>query len=490
MKKYLILIMAVFFIYGAAAVANAEQPATTLAPEKHTSGDFKYIILDDGTAEITKYSGGSEDLMVPDKLDGLTVTSVGDGAFYYHPSLVTVTIPESVMSMGENPFVNCEKLKDIIVSPDHPYLATIDGALFSKSDKRLICYPAGLIKDSYFIPNGILTIGSSAFSSCTSLTTIVIPESVTSIGDSAFWSCDSLNSINIPESVISIGDSAFVVCSSLTNITIPDSVVRMGTNPFVDCTNLKDIIVSPDHPYLANINGALFSKPDKRLICYPLGINLDSYSIPNGILIIDKWAFADCHSLTTINVPESVTRIGDSAFVGCTSLTSITIPERVTSISKSAFSRCMSLTTIIVPEGVTTIEEGAFSGCSSLASVTIPESITNINNGVFAGCSSLTTITIPDTVTGFGSSAFSGCSSLTNITIPESVTDIGYAAFSGCTSLTTITLPESVTTIGNKAFDKCISLTVTVSKDSYAAQYCKDNQIRYTYPDSLDWLNN
>ena len=120
----------------------------------------------------------------------------------------------------------------------------------------------------------------------------------------------------------------------------------------------------------------------------------------------------------------------------------------------------------------------------------IPDGTEIIESESFAECTKLTSITIPDSVTSIGNYAFHSCSKLTSITIPDGVTEIGDSAFYYCIRLTSITIPESVTTIGNKAFEKCSSLTVTVTKNSYAAEYCKDNQIRYTYPDSLDWLNN
>ena len=130
-------------------------------PEEFTSGDYQYILLEDGTAEIKKYSGNAETLEIPDQMDGhrvtgigqdaffwcnsLTsvtipesVTNIGNDAFYMCSSLTSVTIPNSVAAMGINPFVSCDKLQTIRVSPDHPYLAVIDNALFSKPDKRLI----------------------------------------------------------------------------------------------------------------------------------------------------------------------------------------------------------------------------------------------------------------------------------------------------------------------------------------------------------------
>ena len=84
---------------------------------------------------------------------------------------------------------------------------------------------------------------------------------------------------------------------------------------------------------------------------------------------------------------------------------------------------------------------------------------------------------------------FSNCSSLTSIEIPESVASIGEYAFSNCRSLKSIEIPESVTEIGENAFHDCSTLTLIVERDSYAAQYAKENDIPYTFPDANDWLN-
>ena len=289
MKRLLSFLLAFILLLVPFAAARGEKE-----PEIFTSGDFQYALLEDGTAEIRRYTGKTENLTIPDTLDG------------------------------------------------HP---------------------------------------------------------VTSIGYRAFYSCESLKNITLPDSVTAIGDYAFNDCSSLTSITIPDSVASVGANPFLGCEALTKIMVSPEHPALAVIDGILFSKADKRLVCYPKAFTETAYAIPQGI-----------------------TRIGDRAFYNCIGLTSITIPDSVTSI---------------------------------------------------------------------GSGSFYSCSSLTSITIPNSVTAIGDFAFSGCTSLACLTLPDSVTSIGTDAFSGCSRLrTITVSRGSYAAQYCKENCLPYTYPDSLDWLNN
>ena len=394
--------------------------AETTEPEVFTSGDYKYILLEDGTVKITKYSGKAEELIIPDELDGRKVTNIGDKAFSLR-DFSSVIIPDSVTNIGENPFRGCSNLTYIVVSPDHPYLATIDGVLFSKPDKRLVCYPCAFEDESYAIPSGIL-----------------------SIGDSAFWWSDYLKSV-----------------------TIPDTVHSVGINPFMYCSKLSDIIVSPDHPYLATKDGVLFSKSDKKLICYPEAYEAENYTIPSEIQIIGYGSFSGCGSLNSVTIPESVTIIGDMAFNDCGSLTSIIIPDSVTFIGISAFHDCESLTSVVIPANVNRILDYTFYGCKSLSSVTIPNSVTSI-----------------------GYCAFYHCNSLSDIVIPDSVTCIEGLAFDKCSFLKSISIPDNVKSIGDKAFDMCGYLTITVERDSYAAQYCKTNGLRYIYPDSLDWLNN
>jgi hypothetical protein len=143
------------------------------------------------------------------------------------------------------------------------------------------------------------SIGTSAFSGCTSLVSVTIPDSVTSIGSSAFSGCTSLTSINIPNSVISIGDFAFMYCTSLISVTIPASVTSIRYETFHNCTSLTNV------------------------------------TIPSSVTGIESGAFRDCTSLTSITIPASVTSIDGSllggAFHGCASLTSVTFQGTIPS---------------------------------------------------------------------------------------------------------------------------------------------------------------
>ena len=142
------------------------------------------------------------------------------------------------------------------------------------------------------------------------------------------------------------------------------------------------------------------------------------------------------------------------------------------------------------PDGTAAIVK--YTGSASILS--IPDTldgyaVTAIGNEAFRSCESLKNITIPDSVTSIGDGAFSGCSSLTSVTIPDGVTSIGDGAFKSCDSLANVSIPESVTSIDKYAFADCSEvLTLTVVRNSWAASWCKENGMNYTYTDALDWL--
>lgn len=360
MKKLLMMLVVLLLAAGICAAALAE-----------VDGDFTYTVQDNGTVMITKYNGSAKELVIPDVLGGKRVTKIGKESFYacsdlttvvipegvttieydafsYCSKLASVTIPDSVASVTGNPFLDCDKLMIISVSPRHPYLATIDGVLFSKPDKRLICYPNGFQSNEYSVPQGIVTIE----------------------------------------------DKSFYNCGALTSVVIPDSVRQMNSNPFFRCDKLRRITVSSDHPYLETIQGVLFSKPDKRLVCYPGGLADKAYYIPEGTAVIGGRAFAWCNTLTSVSIPGTVTAIGDYAFSVCARLTSVNIPDSVTTIGEGCFTNCDALSSVVIPDGVTVIANSTFSGCDNLASVTIPDSVTFIADGVFSGCDKLNSITV------------------------------------------------------------------------------------------------
>ncbi len=219
-------------------------------PETYVWGDYRYTLKEDGTAEIIEWNGNAAQLVIPPTLDGHSVTGIGAYGFFLCSTLTDVTIPDSVTSIGDAAFYLCENL-----------------------------------------------------------TSVTMPDSVIRIGKEAFSECPRLTSVTMSNSVASIGDSAFTSCSSLTSVTIPDSVTHIGTNPFARCGKLTDILVSTDQPVLEVIDGVLFTKADKRLICYPSAFTAKEYTVPQGIQSIGVRAFFLCHGLTGVTIPDSVTTI-------------------------------------------------------------------------------------------------------------------------------------------------------------------------------------
>ena len=403
-----------------------------------------------------------------------SVTSIGDYAFSWCRSLASLEIPHSVTNIGDSVFDCCGSLRDIIVSEGNNKYKSIDGLLLSKDGKVLLVSPGA--KESVLIPDGVMTIGNSAFSNGGISTSIIvdggtnivveffpslklvsIPDSVKSIGESAFKGCSFLESITIPNSVTNVGDFAFSGCSSLAGITIPDSVTSIGKRAFAYCNSMQDIIVDDDNKFYKSIDGLLFSKDGKVLVgCFP---SRASVVVPDGVVCIADHAFEGCRSLASVTMPDSVTSIGNYAFSICDSLTSVTIPSNVTNIGYFAFQYCGALSSVTIQNGVGSIGDSAFFYCSSLTSVTIPSSVTNIGAYAFNWCESLTSITIPDSVTSIGDGVFCGCYSLASIVIPDRVEEIGDFSFAYCDSLTNVVVQSGVMQIvGEHVFEGSVPL--------------------------------
>ena len=264
---------------------------------------------------------------------------------------------------------------------------------------------------------------------------------VASIGERAFNS-NTITKISIPDSVVSLGNYAFSNCKCLVEVILPDSIEEIGINPFSGSSCFYKFVVSPDHSELALINGVLYSKVDKQLICCPSGLNIKKIDIPDGIKSIDESAFYMCRNLEEVTIPDSVITIGRGAFCWCDNLSKINIPNGIDGIEPFTFSNCKKISNMIIPDSVVSIGEYAFTACIAMSEIMIPNRIENIDQ----------------------------------------------AAFYMCSNLNKLTLPRSIVSIGENAFAGCDRLVVTVSRDTYAQKYCEENNLMYECNDSLDWL--
>jgi hypothetical protein len=498
---------------------------------------FDYTTNNDAIA-ITRYTGSGGAVTVPNSTNGYPVTSIGRA--FIGTEVTSVTIADSVTDIGSDAFAYCHSLTYVAIGRsvtniawaffDCPSLSvitvdafntsysTVDGVLFNKNQTTLAQYPTGKA-GNYTVPNGVVTVGASAFEDCYTLTSVAIPDSVTSIEDNAFdmigmFGHTSLTNVTMGNSVTNIGDSAFSGCLLLTNISIPNNVTRIGDGAFEGLTtvtipasvthlglrafgggNLSEIVVDPLNPSYSSVDGVLFNKSQTTLIECP-GAKGGGYTVPSSVRAIGDNAFAYCTGLTNVTIPDTVTFIGVSAFSGCAGLTTMTIPSGVTEIRNSAFEACTGLTNVTILGSVTSIGDFAFDGCASLSNVIIPNNVTSIGTFTFQGCDSLRGITIPESVIRIGYGAFIGCTNLTAIivdapnpayssvdgvllnksqtmviafpvgktgsyAVPANVTNIGEAAFQG-SRLTSVTMPTTVTSIGQGAFQGSSLTNITI----------------------------
>ncbi|MCL2416783.1 MAG: leucine-rich repeat protein [Bacteroidales bacterium] len=383
------------------------------------------------------------------------VTSIGESMFFEHANLTSITIPNTVSTIGAFAF-----RASGLVSVTIPIgVTSIEEGLFWDATNLV----------SATIPNNVTSIGSSAFWN-TALTSVVIPNSVTTIRRWAFGNCTSLTSLTIGSGVTLIEGDAFAN-TGLTSVTIPNNVTSIGLLAFANNANLRNVTIADGTSNLALAGTGMAIGPGwtpdtlhlgrnitHSMSISPFGTNIEYLTIGESVTSIPNNAFWDNANLTTVVIPNSVTTIGTWAFGDCPNLTSVTFGSGITSIGNNAF-RSTGLTSVVIPDGVTSIGISVFQDCIDLASVTMPNSVTSIGNYAFLN-SGLTSLTLPANLTSIGNSAFQNNTSLTgNLILPVGLTTIGNSAFENTGFIGELIFPANLTSIGSRAFADCIGLT-------------------------------
>lgn len=302
----------------------------------------------------------------------VTLKYYSSGGRYESATIVSdyqgdVVIPSSVVYNGTTYFVT-----------------GIDNYAFDDSDVT-----------SVSIPNTVKSIGSSAFAYCPSLSLVTVSNTLTTIGSSAFNGCSSLQNISLPQSLTSIGSSAFRECASLTTISIPGSVSYIGPGAFYGSGINNPIIFKNQFVYLPSSYQGSYEIP--KGITEIIGsafadcTGLTEIFIPNEVTTIGESAFRGCSKIKYVIVPKGVQYIPAIMFYQCTDLEEVSLPNTITGIGKWAFGYS-GIKTMIIPPLVTSINDDVFYGCRSLQSVTFPANCYNCRLWAFGNTPSLSEI--------------------------------------------------------------------------------------------------
>ena len=526
MKKYLFLVLFVMVAFNAFAAGIREERA---AREENPASDFEYEI-ENREVTITGYIGERKNVVIPDRINNLPVTSIDRWAFY-EKGLVSVTIPDSVKKIGRFAFEN-NKLIEITLGADVELCSEILGGGFNLGKNNdsgillLIDYlynnrEAGTYKISkaslqrkisgsyeYFLTkHGAVITGCSfkfdfdeeykdgfspiwwppeerMFSSRSIIGyTLEVPRYIDGniiigITNGAFSKKQIIN-IELHDSIIYIGQSAFSD-NRIDSLDIPTSVKYIDDFAFSN-NNLSELNIPNSVVY---IGSNAFSDNGLTSVTIPDSITTINYEtfvrnqlknviIPNSVTSINSHAFA-VNELTEIIIPNSVTYIGALAFFR-NKLENITIPNSVKHIGYGAFSE-NQLKNVTISNTVVSIGMGAFRD-NLITSVNIPGSIKEMGDGIFAD-NQLTSVTIPDNFTSIPARMFQN-NQLTTVTLPNTVKSIGFASF-GNNRISAIIIPNSVTSIDDYAFsqNKLNSISIPENVDFkldsfYASVYDK-----------------
>lgn len=355
------------------------------------------------------------DIIIPESINGTTVTWIRDNFVRDNQNITSVTIPSTVNEIWGNVFEDGYSLTSINICNSED---SIMGAPWG-APNATVTWNYGDTDDSVSFVINELNRGMIGYADFGDPLDLDIPATftgddginykITGIDFGAFQNCYNLNSVRIPDTVTSIGDSAFFQCIGLKTVTIGTGVKELPADVFFGCENLTTIDISNN---LDAISGAPWGATNATV----------------------RWTFE--YFVISENGLGELSASSELQALTADHPVDLIIPKRVNGINVESigfcgFQTCLALRSVTIPTGVTSISEYAFSGCKSLESITIPDSVLEIKDVAFNDCSSLKSINIPNSVIYMGGSTFINCQNLTTVNIdnvPDSIPDSPWGA--------------------------------------------------------------
>jgi hypothetical protein len=278
---------------------------------QYSDGSFDYWIYNDGTADIRKYNGNAEKVVIPSEVKGNKVVAI-DGAFRLNKSLKEVVIPDTVTRLYGS-FASCTALEKVTL-PE--YADYVFGAFSGCTSLKSITIPAGWSKDfDYNEGNQELFVRSG-------LTSVVFEEGTTAIHNHMFDGCEQLKTVEMPDTVTVIGEYAFGDCAKLV-VDLPKNLEELRNHAFYNCKSITKLTIPKSLTKTTTVRG---------VYNYFEGTSLKEVTIEEGATIIPGSLFRNCPLITEVTIPDSVTEIGVSAFDGCTGMKTLRLTDSVKTI--------------------------------------------------------------------------------------------------------------------------------------------------------------
>lgn len=374
---------------------------------------------------------------------------------------------------GYSPFYNQSFLTDVRFSQSGTVSYCKDYLLYKVNNCKTLT-----------LPESLTSIGNWTFRGMAALESIVIPNAVTKMGTYAFADDTSLKSAKLSTSCPWLKEGLFSECNALQSITIPSAVTKMDGYMFTNCKALTSATFEDGTDLIEMGYGAswknygLFSDcPLKTLnlgrwLSYNTEVAsrspfysidaLKNLNIGKNVKVIDKYMFSYCEGLEEVNLPDNITSVNLWGFRGCSSLKSVRLSEKLSQVGDYGFAGCTSLDNVTFPASMTSVASNSFSDCTALRKLDLGQNLLIIGPSAFENDKALEGIEIPSTLYGLGVASFKNCTSLPYVEV-KSISSVGKEAFMGCTGLKWISLSDKTTSLGENSFAGCSNIAYVKS---------------------------